>query len=196
MRTSRHGSAPWDAGDDELAKLLCRDDLLERDFLGHHIVRQGTGFVAYPMSLGIVNPQQFGPQWWMQQLAAGTCLVAANPYDLKSLIVRKCLARRRPVPKSLDFDTSNNNWDWSKTARRNFKRRRAALRCKFAILNAIRPISSNSPRGRTRQSCHELAERVNSLASEQAQLTESVAAARQECRQLAEVFQAARAGSL
>ena len=84
---------PWEVDDDALAKLLCRDEMLERDFLGYNILRRDTSFVAYPMALGIVHPEQYGPQWWSEQLAAGTCLAAANPYDLKSLIVRTSLAR-------------------------------------------------------------------------------------------------------
>ena len=61
-------------------------------------------------------------------------------------------------------------------------------------MNAIRPIRTAAGRNTPTELPHELAERVNSLASEQAQLTESVAAARQECRQLAEVFQALERG--
>ena len=183
----------WDAGDDELAKLLCRDDLLERDFLGHHIVRQGTGFVAYPMSLGIVNPQQFGPQWWMQQLAAGTCLVAANPYDLKSLIVRKCLARDAAGSEVARLRHLEQQLGLVENRQTELQTSASGVTVQIRDLERNQA-DSNSRAAGLGQSCHELAERVNSLASEQAQLTESVAAARQECRQLAEVFQALERG--
>jgi Sulfotransferase domain len=179
----------WDAGDEELSKLLCQDDLLERDFLGHHIVRQGTGFVAYPISLGIVNPQQFGPQWWTEQLAAGTCLVAANPYDLKSLIVRKTLARDAAGSEVARLRHLEQQLTQVENRQTELRTSASGVTAQLRDLERSQA-DSNSRAAGLGQSCQELTERVNSLASGQAQLTESVAAARQECRQVADVFQA------
>jgi hypothetical protein len=86
----------WQADDDTLARLLARDDLLAMDFLGFNIARRGSTFVAYPMSLGNLQPDDFGPEWWREQAATGNCVVAENPYDLKSMIVRLVIARDVP----------------------------------------------------------------------------------------------------
>jgi hypothetical protein len=91
----------WQADDDTLARLLSRDDLLAMDFLGFNIARRGSTFVAYPMSLGNLKSDDFGPEWWMEQAAAGNCLVAENPYDLKSMIVR--LVTARDIPPGSDL---------------------------------------------------------------------------------------------
>jgi hypothetical protein len=62
------------------------------DFLGFNIVRRGQQFLAYRMSLGDLKPDDFGLEWWLKQARAGNCLFAENPYDLKSMIVRRCLS--------------------------------------------------------------------------------------------------------
>jgi hypothetical protein len=91
----------WQVDDDTLARLLARDDLLEMDFLGFNIARRGSTFVAYRMSLGNLKLDDFGPEWWMEQAAAGNCVVAENPYDLKSMIVRLVIARDVPPGSDL-----------------------------------------------------------------------------------------------
>jgi hypothetical protein len=183
----------WQADDEALAKLLTRDDLLERDFLGFHILRRGTGFVAYPMSLGNVNPECYGPQWWTEQLAAGNCLVAANPYDLKSLIVRKCLARDaagsevarlRHLEQQLvqveDRQTGLQSSVCEVTEQlRNIERNQTASNDRSASLG---------------QSHTEIADRVNSLRGAQSQLIANLQSTRREQQQLAEGLQALEQG--
>jgi len=66
------------------------------DFLGFNIVRRGTNFLAYRMSLGDLKPDDFALEWWREQALAGNCLFAENPYDLKSMIVRHYLSEAAP----------------------------------------------------------------------------------------------------
>lgn len=184
---------PWNVGDDALSQLLCQDDVLERDFLGYHILRRETGFIAYPMSVGPKDAEQPAPQWLSEQLAAGHCLTAANPHDLKSLIVRRCLARNvsgsepariRQLEQQLthveDFQSDLRVWI-SKIALeiRNVEQAQSASGQAHADLHARYA---------------EIAERLNSLKALETQILESLASVRNECRKLSEGYQALELG--
>jgi hypothetical protein len=191
--TERLPVGSWDVGDDGLARLLGRDDLLERDFLGYHILRRETSFIAYPMSLGHMNPEQSAPQWWTEQVAAGNCLVAANPYDLKSLIVRQCLARDAAGSEVARI----RHLEQQLAQVENFQNDLQTSFSKIAL--ELRNVEqSQAESGRTHADLHkshaEIAERVNSLRSLEAQLLENLASVRNECRKLAERFQALELG--
>jgi hypothetical protein len=183
----------WQADDDALTKLLTRDDLLERDFLGFHILRRGTSFVAYPMSLGNVNPEYYGPQWWTEQLAAGNCLVATNPYDLKSLIVRRCLARDAAGSEVARLRHLEHQLV-------QVEDRQTGLQSSVCdVTEQLRSIERNQTASSDRcaglgQSQAEIADRVNSLRRAQAQLVEDLQSARREQEQLAEGLQALERG--
>lgn len=178
----------WHADDDGLAKLLTADDLLERDFLGYHIIRRGKSFAAYPMSLGILNPDYLGPQWWIEHLAAGQCIVAANPYDLKSMIVRKCLARDAPPgSQNVRLRQLEQQLDRVEDCQASLK----------SSLSQVTEGLQELEEARTVQ--HELAaesgqshivERVNLLKGQQAQFAQDLVSVRLEHRQLADEFQA------
>ncbi len=177
----------WEVDDDALAKLLCRDEMLERDFLGYNILRRDTSFVAYPMALGIVHPEQYGPQWWSEQLAAGTCLAAANPYDLKSLIVRTSLARDvagSEVARLRHLEQQLAQVENQQSVVQ------ASLGNIAAQLHGLEHNQADSNRhfailGETRT---EIAERVNSLQSAQTQILNELASSRLEHQRLVDIF--------
>jgi len=89
-------SAEWDVDDQSLSRLLARDDLLEMDFLGFRMVRHGEGFLAYRLSLGELNPDDYSREWWDEQAVSGNSFSAGNPYDLKTLIVHHVIKRDMP----------------------------------------------------------------------------------------------------
>jgi hypothetical protein len=183
----------WQADDDALSKLLTRDDLLERDFLGFHILRRGTSFVAYPMSLGNVNPEYYGPQWWTEQLAAGNCLVAANPYDLKSLIVRKCLARDAAGSEIARLRHLEHQFVQVEDRQAGLQSSVGDVTEQLRNIERSQAASSECCAGLS-QSHADIVERVNSLRSAQAQVVEDLQSARREHQQLAEGFRALERG--
>jgi hypothetical protein len=187
--TERLTVGPWDIGDDGLATLLGRDEMLERDFLGYHIVRREASCVAYPASLGQANPQHAAGEWLTAQVAAGNCLVAANPYDLKSLIVRQCLAseaagseaaRIRHLEQQLsqvETFQSDVQTSFSKIAEqlRNLEQRQSESGHIHADLPAIHAA---------------IAEHATSLTRVEAQFCENLASVWNECGGLSERYHA------
>jgi Sulfotransferase domain len=179
----------WEATDEALGKLLCRDDMLERDFLGYNILRREGTFVAYPISLGNVDPAQFDPQWWTEQIAAGTCLDAANSYDLKSLIVRKCLARDAAGSEVARLRHLEQQLAHVDAGQGVVQSSLGSVAARIRDLERNQ-LDSNSRSAGLGQSHSEMAERVNSLQRAQTHILTDLASARQDYRRLAEGFEA------
>ena len=180
---------PWEVDDDALAKLLCRDDMLERDFLGYNILRRDPSFVAYPTALGNVDSEQYGPQWWSEQLAAGTCLHAANPHDLKSLIVRTCLARDAAGSevarlRHLEQQLAHVE-DHQSVAQSSLGKVAAQLRDL-----EVNQVDSNRRFAGLGQNQTEIVERVTLLQTAQSHFLNDLAAARREYQRLADALEA------
>jgi hypothetical protein len=191
--TERLPAVSWEIGDEGLTKLLSQDDLLERDFLGYHILRRETGFIAYPMSLGPNNTEQPAPQVLSEQLAAGNCLAAPNPQDLKSLIVRRCLARDVSGSETARI----RQLEQQLTHVESFQGDLQATISKIAL--EVRNVEqAQSASGQTHADLHaryaEIAERLNSLKGLETQILESLASVRNECRKLSEGYQALELG--
>ena len=184
----------WEIGDEALTKLLAQDDLLERDFLGYHILRRETGFLAYPMaSLDPKDAERPAPQWLTEQLAAGNCLAAPNPQDLKSLIVRRCLARDISGSETARI----RHLEQQLTQVEDFQGDLQAAISKIAL--EIRNVEqAQSASGQTHADLHaryaEIAERLNSLKDLETKILESLASVRNECRVLSEGYQALESG--